>query len=107
MKNPITSDLVRERVLQILYKKHITKKQLAESINMDESQLRRLLNEHKTIPVDVLVPWAECLGVDLNEITQHRQCIQKQITRPTATIVMTIEVEQEYLETLLNQLSRL
>ncbi len=107
MKNPITSDLVRERVLQLLYKKKITKKQLAQSINMDESQLRRVLNEHKSIPVDVLMPWAECLGVELNEITQHRQCVQKQFIRPKATIFMTIEVEQEYLETLLDQLSRL
>lgn len=107
MKNHLTSDLVRQRVLMLLHKKNITRKQLAQSIHMDESQLRRLLNEHRSIPVDVLIPWADCLGVELNELTHQRQSTQKIIHRPHATLYLTIEVEQEHLETLLKQLAQL
>lgn len=44
MKNPITSELVRERINQVLSTQSTTKKELAEAIGMDVSQLNKMLN---------------------------------------------------------------
>ena len=45
-----------------------TKTALAHAIGMDVSQLGKLLNKQGTIPVDYIEPWAECLGIDVNEL---------------------------------------
>ena len=98
MKNPITSELVRERINQFLSTQATTKTALAHAIGMDVSQLSKLLNKQGTIPVDYIEPWAECLGIDVNELINSKQTISKDWVRPHAHIHLDIDVDIEYAE---------
>ena len=66
MKNSITSELVRERINQFLSTQSTTKKELAEAIGMDVSQLSKMLNNESKIPVDYIEPWL-CGQLPANE----------------------------------------
>jgi hypothetical protein len=69
---------------------------------MDVSQLSKLLNKQGTIPVDYIEPWAECLGIDVNELINSQQTISKKWVRPHAHIHLDIDVDIEYVESILN-----
>ena len=92
MKNPITSELVRERINQVLSTQSTTKKELAEAIGMDVSQLSKMLNNETKIPVDYIEPWAECLGVEVNDLVTTRKRVSKQWVRPHAHIHLDVDV---------------
>ena len=107
MKNSITSELVRERINQFLSTQSTTKKELAEAIGMDVSQLSKMLNNESKIPVDYIEPWAECLGIEVNDLVTTRKMGSKQWVRPHAHIHLDVDVDIEYAEYILKILKEL
>lgn len=107
MKNPITSELVRERINQFLSTQTTTKKELAEAIGMDVSQLSKMLNNESKIPVDYIEPWAKCLGVEINDLVTTRKIVSKQWVRPHAHIHLDIDVDIDYVEYIVKILKEL
>ena len=107
MKNPITSELVRERINQVLSTRATTKTALAHAIGMDVSQLSKMLNNETKIPVDYIEPWAECLGVEVNDLVTTRKRVSKQWVRPHAHIHLDVDVDIEYAEYILKILKEL
>jgi transcriptional regulator with XRE-family HTH domain len=102
MKNHIKSESIKERINHLLSTQATTKTALAHAIGMDVSQLSKLLNKQGTIPVDYIEPWAECLGIDVNELINSQQTISKKWVRPHAHIHLDIDVDIEYVESILN-----
>ena len=107
MKNHIKSELIKEQINHLLSTQAITKTALAHAIGMDVSQLSKLLNKQGTIPVDYIEPWAECLGIDVNELINSQQTISKKWVRPHAHIHLDIDVDIEYVESILKILGEL
>ena len=107
MKNHIKSKSIKERINHLLSTQATTKTALAHAIEMDVSQLSKLLNKQGTIPVDYIEPWAECLGIDVNELINSQQTISKKWVRPHAHIHLDIDVDIEYVESILKILGEL
>ena len=84
-----------------------TKTAMAHAIGMDVSQLSNLLNKQGTLPVDYIEPWAECLGIDVNELINPQQPISKKWVRPHAHIHLDLDVDIEYVESILKILGEL
>ena len=107
MKKHITSELIKERINQLLSTRATTKTALAHAIGMDVSQLSKLLNRQGTIPVDYIEPWAECLGIEVNDLVKSRKTISTQWVRPHAHIHLEVDVDIEYAEYVLKILKEL
>ena len=84
-----------------------TKTALAHAIGMDVSQLSKMLNNETKIPVDYIEPWAECLGVEVNDLVTTRKRVSKQWVRPHAHIHLDVDVDIEYAEYILKILKEL
>ena len=91
----------------MLRERNITKSELAEGIGMDKSNLGKMLNNESKIPVDYIEPWAECLGIDVNELINSQQTISKKWVRPHAHIHLDIDVDIEYVEYIVKILKEL
>ena len=107
MTKHIKSELIKERINQLLSTQAHTKTALAEAIGMDISQLSKMLNNESKIPVDYIESWAECLGVEINDLVTTRKIVSKQWVRPHAHIHLDVDVDIEYAEYILKILKEL
>lgn len=77
----LTSTTVKENVRRILNTTKITKRDLARSIHMDESQLSKLFRGDSKIPIDYIQPWANTMGISVEELTNPPIKCTKHIQR--------------------------
>ena len=63
-----SKQILCERVNRLLRERNITKSELAEGIDMDKSNLGKMLNGQHPFDLNLLDPIAEFFGVDCNEL---------------------------------------
>ena len=84
-----SKQILCEHVNRLLQERNITKRELAEGIDMDKSNLGKMLNGQHPFDVKLLDPIAEYFGVDCEELIGHSKMTVKKKQDTTVLIVQT------------------
>lgn len=90
-----SKQILCERVNHLLRERNISKTELADSINMDKSNLGKMLNGQHSFDLNLLDPIAEFFGVDGEELIAQPKIIQTKRKSTTVLIVQTQKIMTE------------
>ena len=86
-----SKQILCERINHLLRERNITKSELAEGIDMDKSNLGKMLNGQHPFDLNLLDPIAEFFGVDCTELIAQPQ---KLTVKKKNTTVLIIQKQQ-------------
>ena len=84
-----SKQILCEHVNRLLQERNITKRELAEGIDMDKSNLGKMLNGQHPFDLNLLDPIAEFFGIDCEELIGHSKMTVKKKQDTTVLIVQT------------------
>ena len=87
-----SKQILCERVNRLLRERNITKSELAEGIDMDKSNLGKMLNGQHPFDLNLLDPIAEFFGVDCNELIASPKMTVKKKKETTVLIIQTQKI---------------
>lgn len=87
-----SKQILCEHVNRLLRERNITKSELAEGIDMDKSNLGKMLNGQHPFDLNLLDPIADFFGVDGEELIAQPKIIQTKRKSTTVLIVQTQKI---------------
>ena len=90
-----SKQILCEHVNRLLRERNITKSELADGIDMDKSNLGKMLNGQHPFDLNLLDPIAEFFGVDCEELIAQPKIIQTKRKSTTVLIVQTQKIMTE------------
>lgn len=87
-----SKQILCERVNCLLRERNITKSELAEGIDMDKSNLGKMLNGQHPFDLNLLDPIAEFFGVDSEELIASPKMTVKKKKETTVLIIQTQKI---------------
>ena len=96
-----SKQILCERVNCLLRERNISKTELADSINMDKSNLGKMLNGQHPFDLNLLDPIAEFFGVDGEELIAQPKIIQ---TKRKSTTVLIVQTQKIITEKIIQQI---
>ena len=87
-----SKQILCERVNCLLRERNITKSELAEGIDMDKSNLGKMLNGQHPFDLNLLDPIAEFFGVDCDELIASPKMTVKKMKETTVLIIQTQKI---------------
>ena len=87
-----SKQILCERVNCLLRERNITKSELAEGIDMDKSNLGKMLNGQHPFDLNLLDPIAEFFGVDCEELIASPKMTVKKKKETTVLIIQTQKI---------------
>ena len=90
-----SKQILCEHVNRLLRERNITKSELAEGIDMDKSNLGKMLNGQHPFDLNLLDPIAEFFGVDGEELIAQPKINQTKRKSTTVLIVQTQKIMTE------------
>lgn len=102
-----SKQILCERVNCLLRERNITKSELAEGIDMDKSNLGKMLNGQHPFDLNLLDPIAEFFGVDCDELIRTEK--EDGIIRYTDknTTVIAIRTNKYITDNILQQIAKI
>ena len=87
-----SKQILCERVNHLLRERNISKTELADSINMDKSNLGKMLNGQHPFDLNLLDPIAEFLNVNQEELIAQPKILTTQKQDTTLLVIHTPKV---------------
>ena len=102
-----SKQILCERVNCLLRERNITKSELAEGIDMDKSNLGKMLNGQHPFDLNLLDPIAEFFGVDCEELIRTEK--ENGIIRYTDkdTTIIAIRTNKYITDNILQQIAKI
>ena len=102
-----SKQILCERVNRLLRERNITKSELAEGIDMDKSNLGKMLNGQHPFDLNLLDPIAEFFGVDCEELIRTEK--EDGIIRYTDkdTTIIAIRTNKYITDNILQQIAKI
>ena len=96
-----SKQILCEHVNRLLRERNITKSELAEGIDMDKSNLGKMLNGQHPFDLNLLDPIAEFFGVDGEELIAQPKITQ---TKRKSTTVLIVQTQKIITEKIIQQI---
>ena len=87
-----SKQILCEHVNRLLRERNITKSELAEGIDMDKSNLGKMLNGQHPFDLNLLDPIAEFFGVDCKELIASPKMTVRKKKETTVLIIQTQKI---------------
>ena len=102
-----SKQILCEHVNSLLRERNITKSELAEGIDMDKSNLGKMLNGQRPFDLNLLDPIAEFFGVDCDELIRTEK--EDGIIRYTDknTTIIAIRTNKYITDNILQQIAKI
>lgn len=102
-----SKQILCERVNHLLRERNISKTELADSINMDKSNLGKMLNGQHPFDLNLLDPIADFFGVDGEELIRTEK--ENGIIRYTdkETTIIAIRTNKDITDNILQQIAKI
>ena len=102
-----SKQILCEHVNRLLRERNITKSELAEGIDMDKSNLGKMLNGQHPFDLNLLDPIAEFFGVDGEELirTEKENGIVRYMDKNTT--IIAIRTNKDITDNILQQIAKI